>query len=75
MVWTAERMYAQARSLIPNEEGNIELGKFIKFRSSQMLAKMLGTTLDVYFSPNLGVLACSFSLFWLAVSIIVSSTT
>jgi len=26
MVWTAERMYAQARSLIPNEEGNIELG-------------------------------------------------
>ncbi|KAH7386330.1 fungal-specific transcription factor domain-containing protein [Cadophora sp. MPI-SDFR-AT-0126] len=26
MVWTAERMYAQARSLIPNEEGNLELG-------------------------------------------------
>lgn len=27
MVWTAERMYSQARSLIPNEEGNLELGK------------------------------------------------
>ncbi|CZR64092.1 related to quinic acid utilization activator [Phialocephala subalpina] len=26
MVWTAERMYAQARSLIPNEEGVLELG-------------------------------------------------
>ncbi|KUJ14175.1 uncharacterized protein LY89DRAFT_620494 [Mollisia scopiformis] len=26
MVWTAERMYAQARSLIPNEEGSLELG-------------------------------------------------
>ncbi|KAE8443737.1 hypothetical protein EG329_001417 [Mollisiaceae sp. DMI_Dod_QoI] len=26
MVWTAERMYAQARSLIPNEEGTLELG-------------------------------------------------
>lgn len=28
MVWTAERMYAQARSLIPNEEGNLELGQY-----------------------------------------------
>lgn len=27
MVWTAERMYSQARALIPNEEGNLELGK------------------------------------------------
>jgi hypothetical protein len=27
MVWTAERMYSQARTLIPNEEGNLELGK------------------------------------------------
>jgi hypothetical protein len=27
MVWTAERMYARARSLIPNEEGTLELGK------------------------------------------------
>jgi hypothetical protein len=27
MVWTAERMYSQARSLIPNEESNLELGK------------------------------------------------
>lgn len=27
MVWTAERMYAQARSLIPNEEGVLELGE------------------------------------------------
>jgi hypothetical protein len=27
MVWTAERMYAHARALIPNEEGNLELGK------------------------------------------------
>ena len=26
MVWTAERMYSQARSLIPNEEGLLELG-------------------------------------------------
>ncbi|KAK6580732.1 hypothetical protein PZA11_006968 [Diplocarpon coronariae] len=26
MVWTAERMYQQARSLIPNEEGTSELG-------------------------------------------------
>ena len=26
MVWTAERMYSQARSLIPNEEGVFELG-------------------------------------------------
>jgi hypothetical protein len=26
MVWTAERMYTQARSLIPNEEGFFELG-------------------------------------------------
>lgn len=26
MVWTAERMYAQARSLIPSEEGDFELG-------------------------------------------------
>ncbi|KAL2065508.1 hypothetical protein VTL71DRAFT_3178 [Oculimacula yallundae] len=26
MVWTAERMYAQARHLIPNEEGNLHLG-------------------------------------------------
>lgn len=26
MVWTAERMYAQARSLIPSEEGEYELG-------------------------------------------------
>ena len=26
MVWTAERMYAHARSLIPNEEGAFELG-------------------------------------------------
>jgi hypothetical protein len=26
-VWTAERMYSQARALIPNEEGNLELGK------------------------------------------------
>ncbi|KAK0112035.1 hypothetical protein ONS96_001296 [Cadophora gregata f. sp. sojae] len=26
MVWTAERMYAQARSLIPNEEGILQLG-------------------------------------------------
>jgi hypothetical protein len=25
-VWTAERMYAHARSLIPNEEGTLELG-------------------------------------------------
>ncbi len=27
MVWTAERMYAQARSLVPNEEGTFDLGK------------------------------------------------
>ncbi|KAF4635973.1 hypothetical protein G7Y89_g2103 [Cudoniella acicularis] len=26
MVWTAERMYAQARALVPNEEGTLELG-------------------------------------------------
>ncbi|PBP28493.1 C6 transcription factor [Diplocarpon rosae] len=26
MVWTAERMYHQARSLIPNEEGTLDLG-------------------------------------------------
>jgi hypothetical protein len=26
MVWTAERMYAQARSLIPSEDGEFELG-------------------------------------------------
>ncbi|CZT52738.1 related to quinic acid utilization activator [Rhynchosporium secalis] len=26
VIWTAERMYAQARSLVPNEDGNIELG-------------------------------------------------
>lgn len=26
MVWTAERMYSQARALIPNEEGLLELG-------------------------------------------------
>jgi hypothetical protein len=26
MVWTAERMYSQARCLIPNEEGTLELG-------------------------------------------------
>jgi hypothetical protein len=31
MVWTAERMYSQARSLIPNEEGNLELGKLWLF--------------------------------------------
>jgi len=27
MVWTAERMYAHARSLVPNEEGVLDLGK------------------------------------------------
>jgi hypothetical protein len=27
MVWTAERMYSQARALIPNEEGTLEMGK------------------------------------------------
>lgn len=26
MVWTAERMYSQARSLIPNEEGSLDIG-------------------------------------------------
>lgn len=26
MVWTAERMYSQARAFIPNEEGSLELG-------------------------------------------------
>jgi hypothetical protein len=32
MVWTAERMFQQARSLIPNEEGNVELGENISYR-------------------------------------------
>lgn len=34
MVWTAERMYAQARSLVPNEEGVLELGERFVHQSS-----------------------------------------
>jgi hypothetical protein len=44
MVWTAERMYSQARALIPNEEGNFELGKPFSLPGSVQNQSMLQKT-------------------------------
>ena len=42
MVWTAERMYAQARSLVPNEEGTLDIGTFRHSRDSHSRGRRCG---------------------------------